>query len=482
VTHRQLLTFHVSRFTSEEVSINRHITDLENSLNSSDLPARSAALAELVSLAEAGEVQCEPEHPIVNMHCHTFFSFNAYGHSPTSLAWLAKKSGFRAIGIVDFDVLDGVDEFLEACEAAGVRGSAGVETRVYLPEFAAREINSPGEPGVYYHMGIGFTSAGAPAGAAGIPAGMRDRAARRNREMMARINAYLDPVTIDYERDVLPLTPAGNATERHMLVAYMRAAEAAYSRDSGIRGGTQDLSLAEFWGGKLGMGTDEVARVMADRVAFQNLLRARLMKRGGVGYVLPTRESFPSVEEFHDMIVPCGALPCATWLDGLSQGEQEIDELLELLIGKGVAALNIIPDRNWNFTDPEMRRLKSSKLHEIVEKAARYALPLNVGTEMNAPGNKLVDDFDAPELAPLRQAFLDGAHFVYGHTAMQRALGLGYGSEWARTHLPARPDRNAFYTAVGRRVPPGKAALSRLQALGAGRTPAEVLAQLDLAT
>jgi len=141
-----------------------------------------------------------------------------------------------SLGIVDFDVLDGVDEFLNACERIGVRGSAGVETRVYLPEFAAREINSPGEPGVYYHMGIGFTSSGAPAGAAGILAGMRDRAARRNREMMARVNAYLDPVTIDYERDVLPLTPAGNATERHMLVAYMRAAEAAYSRDSGIRG------------------------------------------------------------------------------------------------------------------------------------------------------------------------------------------------------------------------------------------------------
>jgi len=51
------------------------------------------------------------------------------------------------IGIVDFDVLDGVDEFLAACEVAGVRGSAGVETRVFIPEFATHEINSPGEPG-----------------------------------------------------------------------------------------------------------------------------------------------------------------------------------------------------------------------------------------------------------------------------------------------------------------------------------------------
>ena len=65
------------------------------------------------------------------------------------------------------------------------------------------------------------------------------------------------------------------------------------------------------------------------------------------------------------------------------------------------------------------------KLYEIVALAEEYDLPLNVGTEMNTYGNKLVDDFDAPELAPVRQAFLDGAHFVYGHTALQRGAGVG---------------------------------------------------------
>jgi hypothetical protein len=465
------------------VPINHHIADLESALNNFDLATRTTALAELVALAEAGDVQCEPEKPVVNMHCHTFFSFNAYGHSPTSLAWLARKRGFRAIGMVDFDVLDGVEEFLGACELAGVRGSAGIETRVFIPQFATREINSPGEPGVFYHMGIGFTSGEAPGAAASVLTEMRARAERRNRDMMARVNAYLDPVAIDYERDVLPLTPAGNATERHMLVAYMRAAEAAFqdSRDSGIWGKDNRKILIGFWAGKLGMETDEMAHVMADRVAFQNLLRARLMKKGGVGYVRPTPESFPTVEEFHNMILPYGALPCATWLDGFSPGEQDIDELLELLIGKGIVTLNIIPDRNWNFADPEMRRLKAGKLHEVVEKAARYALPLNIGTEMNAPGNKLVDDFDAPELVPLRQAFLDGAHFIYGHTVMQRSLGLGYGSAWAQAHLPSRPDRNAFYTAIGYRVPPGASGQALLRSLEPGLTPAGLLDALKAA-
>ena len=424
----------------------------------------------MVALAERGEAPCEPVQDVVNLHCHTFFSFNAYGHSPTSLAWLAKKRGFAAVGIVDFDVLDAVDEFLAACDLAGVRGSAGIETRVFIPEFATREINSPGEPGVYYHMGIGFTSGTVPPDAAPTLAAMRARADRRNREMAARVNAYLDPVAIDYERDVLPLTPAGNATERHMLLAYIRAADRAFDG--------AESQKAAFWAEKLGASVDQITAIIGDYAKFSNLVRGKLMKRGGVGYVQPSPEAFPTVAEFHAMITACGALPCATWLDGTTAGEQAIDELLDLLIGQGAVAMNIIPDRNWNIADPETRQLKVAKLHEIVRIAAARDLPINVGTEMNAPGNKLVDDFDVPEMAPVKQAFLDGAHFVYGHTVLQRALGLGYQSAWAQANLPTRRERNDFYTAVGYRVPPGADGIARLQGLEPIRSRGDLLARL----
>jgi len=446
------------------------IATLENQLNDFNLNTRTNALTELVALAEHGEAPCEPAKDVANLHCHTFFSFNAYGYSPTALAWLARKRGFAAIGIVDFDVLDAVDEFLAACDLAGVRGSAGIETRVFIPEFAAREINSPGEPGVYYHMGIGFTSGDAPLEAAPTLAAMRARAARRNREMLERINTHLAPVAIDYERDVLPLTPAGNATERHMLLAYIRAANRAFE---GV-----EAQKAAFWAEKLGVAADPVTAAIGDYAKFSNLVRGKLMKKGGVGYIQPSPEAFPTVTEFHSFITVCGALPCVTWLDGTSVGEQAIDELLALLIGQGAVALNIIPDRNWNIADPETRQLKVAKLHAIVRIAGALDLPLNVGTEMNAPGNKLVDDFDVPEMAPVKQAFLDGAHFIYGHTVMQRALGLGYQSAWAQAHLPGRRERNAFYTAVGRRVPPGEAGLTKLRGSDSDRPPTTLLAEI----
>ncbi len=440
----------------------------ERLLNDFDPRVREQALRELMAAVQRGEFSLPPAREAVNMHCHTFFSFNGYGYSPTALAWLGRQLGLMAMGIVDFDVLDGADEFLRACDLVGLRGSVGIETRVFIPEFATREINSPGEPGVCYQMGIGFVSSRATGHAAEILGKLRQRAADRNRSMLARINDHLHPVHIDYERDVLPLTPNGNATERHMLAACVAAVERAYP--------TRDARIG-FWADRLGMGRSEVESLIDDTPNFKNLVRARLMKRGGVGYVCPGPDTFPQVAGFHAMIVALGALPCYAWLDGTSAGEQDIEELLALMIDRGVVAVNIIPDRNWNISDPDEKQIKVQNLYDFVRLAQELDLPINAGTEMNKYGQKRVDDFDAPELAPVREAFLDGALFIYGHTVAQRALSIGYQSDWARDELPSRRERNAFYTALGRCVPPGRASLERLRQIGV-RRPEELLAAL----
>ena len=63
------------------------------------------------------------------------------------------------------------------------------------------------------------------------------RAQQRNEALVARVNAHLAPVTIDYAADVLPLTPNGNATERHIVAAYIAAVDAQTRADM------QDLLL-----------------------------------------------------------------------------------------------------------------------------------------------------------------------------------------------------------------------------------------------
>ncbi len=49
---------------------------LESALNDFDPQVRRDALAELAR----GVLPTATATPAVNLHCHTFFSFNAYGH------------------------------------------------------------------------------------------------------------------------------------------------------------------------------------------------------------------------------------------------------------------------------------------------------------------------------------------------------------------------------------------------------------------
>ncbi len=437
--------------------------NLEAQLNDFNADVRAAALRTLLHRQPKA-----PVHPreIANLHCHTFFSFNAYGYSPSGLAWLARQRGYGLMGIVDFDVLDGVDEFLDACFLTEVRGSAGIETRTYLPEFADYEMNSPGEPGVLYHMGIGFTTTNVSPEAAAIIEELRTQSAKRNIGVIDSVNAYLDPVKLDYAMDVLPLTPGGNATERHIVVAYISKAEEQYS---------DPQKLLAFWADRLDMPKSDVETLMQNDAGFQGIVRSKLMKRGGVGYVQPGHDTFPPVDKLHKLILASNALPSAAWLDGTTPGEQRMDDLLALLVEKGAVALNIVPDRNWNIADPDTRALKVQNLYEVVEMAREFDLPLNIGTEMNSYGQKLIDEFHVDALQPVRQDFIDGAYFVYGHTAMERLLGMGFQSEWAKQQLPDRPERNAFYEQVGRALPPGIAGTQKSSMITPEHDPDDIL-------
>ena len=58
----------------------------------------------------------------------------------------------------------------------------------------------------------------------------RAQAAARIKKIIGLVNDKLDPVRLDFEKDVTALTPAGNATERHLCQAYREKAEALFTR------------------------------------------------------------------------------------------------------------------------------------------------------------------------------------------------------------------------------------------------------------
>ena len=427
---------------------------LERQLDSFDPTARRQALADLCALVAAGKITLPTPGSDVNLHAHTFFSYNAYGYSPSKYAWLARKAGLAAAGIVDFDVLDALEEFLEAGRLVGLKTCVSLESRVFVPEFATRVINSPGEPGIAYHMGVGFTSAVQHP----FLAEMRAAAAQRTRDMLARVNTFMRPVELDYEKDVVPLTPKGNATERHLCEAYERKAGQVFP---------DATQRAAFFQEKLGDAPPPGAKL-------QNLIRAKTMKKGGVGYVQPGKGSFPLMADMNRFVLESGAIPTLTWLDGTSEGEKSLEELFATAISSGAAALNIIPDRNYT---PGVKDQKLQNLYDVVAMAEKHHFPIIVGTEMNSPGNKFVDSFGTAELAPLLPVFLRGAHIAYAHSVLQRQSGLGYLSPWARKTFADVRTKNEFFERLGRELKPASA--DRLCGLTTDVTCDEILAKIN---
>ena len=82
----------------------------------------------------------------------------------------------------------------------------------------------------------------------------KQRARERNESVLARVNPHLPDIALDYERDVLPLTPSGNATERHIISAYINQA---------IRRFEHPPAVADFWSPVLGVDGEDMLALLA---------------------------------------------------------------------------------------------------------------------------------------------------------------------------------------------------------------------------
>jgi hypothetical protein len=209
---------------------------------------------------------------------------------------------------------------------------------------------------------------------------------------------------------------------------------------------------------------------------FHELMRAKLMKYGGVAYIPPDSGSFPAIEEAISMMHGIGAIPTLTWLDGTNSGESDMTALCGLLESKGVAAMNIIPDRNWNIKNPEEKAIKVKKLGEAVEAARAHNFPIAVGTEMNKAGLPFVDNFQAPELQPYVNDFIKGAHFLYGVTMLSRHAGFGFYSEAANAAFgDDRKAKNAFFEQIGSRPIPDAEKIAKLNQQAGKLEPGKIV-------
>lgn len=431
------------------------IDELQASLNSFDPKERKDAL---VSLKYSAPVSRDVSEN-VNMHFHSFYSYNSKGWSPSRIAWESHAAGLYAAGLCDFDVLDGQDEFLAAGRTLGLRTTVNLETRAFLKEYADSDINSPGEPGVAYIMGAGFaTDLVEGSQQAKTLSFYRQKARQRNEDLIGRINDKLTQIVIDYENDVLPLTPSGSATERHIISAYLNKSIQCFPAAG---------DLNTFWSEIFELSAEETQELLNDRSNAEVAIRSKLAKRGGFGYIQPSEDTFPLVDDFIDWVRSCRAIPMTTWLDGTTNGESDARAMLECMRSKGAVALNIIPDRNWKIADAETKKVKLQNLCDIVAVAADMNIPINIGTEMNKDGQPLFDDLAGEELAQFRDEFVKGAQIMVGHTILLKYADFSYVDQKVQSHFADDPKaKNNFFASVGALPPLTETVAKRLQDAG----------------
>lgn len=378
--------------------------EIERKLLSFDYKEREQALYILKEKIKKGEIEKLSNPPYLNLHIHSFHSFNYKNWSPSRIVFEGWRQNLEYTGIVDFDTLIAIEETLFAGKLLDINVISGFESRVFLPELKDKVINSPREPGIYYLCGKGFKKNIDENSEEGkFFQNLKEIAQNRNKKVIEKLNDFLKDVKIDYEKDLLPLTPSGNPTERHIVVAYQKKSEEI------LRGRVDD-----FWTEILNIEKDIIKKLREEKPEdFQEILRKKLIKYGGPGYVKAEVENFPVFDDVVKMTEKAGGIPIGTWLDGTNPGEENPEKLVELLKSKGIKGITIIPERNWNIKDAEERKIKIEKLEEFMKTCIKMDMPVICGTEMNKFGQPFIDDFSQPVLSKYLPYFMESASTLF---------------------------------------------------------------------
>lgn len=324
----------------------------------------------------------------VNNHIHTTYSFSPY--SPTAAVWFAREAGLCTCGLMDHDSIAGAEEFLAAADVAGMAATIGMECRASFAgtPFGNRKLNNPDQSGVLY-----MTLHGVPHNRAAelneAFAPYRAKRNDRNRRMVEAINGMMGRygVTIDFDRDVLPLSnyaKGGTVTERHLssALAY-RMLDVIGSGEKLIAFIKNELQLPIS--GKIeGYLLDENnPHRMYDLLGW---IKSQLIAR----FYIDATDELPTVREALDLSERIGAISAAAYLGDVGDSvtgdkraqkfeDDFLDELIAYYAELGFRAVTYMPSRN---TKAQLTRLRA-----LCEKHNLFQIS---GEDINSPRQSFV--------------------------------------------------------------------------------------------
>ena len=329
-----------------------------------------------------------PKGTDVNNHIHTTYSFSPY--SPTAAVYFARMAGLATCGLMDHDSIAGAEEFLAAAQAIGMGATIGIECRVSFANspFASRRINNPDQDGIVYMAlhGVPHTQTGR---VNEFFAPYRARRNVRNAKMVAAVNGLMEKygVTLDFEKDVLPLSNAakgGSVTERHLSRALSEKLLARYP---------EGAALVRFLEEDMGFAISAKVRgyLMDEANPFRMYDLLGFIKSDVIGkFYIPATDECPDVRDVLALSEEVGAISAYAYLGDVGDSvtgdkraqkfeDDYLDELVPFLKELGFRAITYMPSRNT-----------MAQLNRVRALCEQYGLMQISGEDINSPRQSFV--------------------------------------------------------------------------------------------
>jgi hypothetical protein len=281
----------------------------------------------------------------VNNHIHTPYSFSAFD-SIAEAVELADEEGVKVLGINDFYVVDGHEEFIDACIDHGVFPLLNIELIgiSHSDQEQGIRINDPKNPGRIYLSGKGLSSPfSLPAKEASKLQKIVEGSNQQVADMISLLNEWMKKQGIELKlsnKEIMDNYAMNLLRERHVA----RRIRLMLDLEAGSQSEYEDI-LSALYAGKANVSNRK------DIAGTEEELRSRLLKSGAPAFVPEDDDAFLPLKEIMDLIRNAGGIPTYPMLlDGAGESMTEFEiskeELKKVLDNHGISSIELIPLRN----------------------------------------------------------------------------------------------------------------------------------------
>ncbi len=371
-------------------------------------------------------------------HIHTPYSFSAF-ESIAQVFDLAKKEGIKAVGINDFIVTDGYEEFHHLGIQNKVFPLFNIEFMGLLPEEKAAgiRINDPSNPGRIYFSGKGLDFPTHPTDETRkILHKVKAESNSQTAEMVEKLSSHLVRKQIPFQltfEEIKSTLAKDLVRERHIAKALRMKVFEGYQHEEERR-----EVLSKIFGRSLESSLENIS-------ALENEIRSRLLKKGGEAFVEEDEQAFLKLNKVIEIILDLGGIPCYPVLlddskGNLTEFESDYQKLLDALVSKNIFCIELIPGRN-----------DKDKLKEFVRFFRKENFVITLGTEHNTPdlipltidcrGHVPLDD-------ELKRVNYEGASVIAAHQYLRVKSRHGYIDQLGR----ARREDMEYFRKLGNAI------------------------------